>query len=64
MHTQREPEVGSFRAHIDEIVTRLAHDRVVGAGFVGPELPVRKRSKSAARCPAYHNRALFERAQE
>lgn len=60
--SERKPEIGSFRAHLDEIVTRLAHDRVIGAGSVGPELPVEQRPKSAARCPAYHNQALFERS--
>jgi hypothetical protein len=62
MRTEREPEVGSFRAHIDEIVTRLAHDRVVGAGSVRRRVAVEQRPPSASRCPAYHNQALFERA--
>ena len=61
---EREPEIGSFRADLDEILARLAHEGVIGAGWPRREPPVEQRPASAARCPAYHNQALFEGADD
>ena len=59
MRGECDEKTGSFRDHIDELLQRLNHEGVVGAGT-----QVRRRSgrlpKSWTRNPAFHNRALFD----
>ena len=50
-------QTGSFRDHLEELLTRLSHEGLIGAGTEPPKRG--DRPDDWTRNPAYHNEALF-----
>lgn len=61
MYSQRRDIPASFRDHMDELLSRLTHEKIVSAGIPDAPGPEDKRPKDWSRCHAYHNQALFGR---
>jgi hypothetical protein len=60
--TVRRRRAGSFRQDFDELIDRLDPDVTRREPPVALDDWEKKRPRKAARCPAFHNKALFEKA--